>query len=409
MRASWFEAARIAVDNLAVNKLRTFLTLLGIIVGVTAVISVVTVIEGLNQKVAQTFMSQGSNVFSVRRKPQVILTRDDFLKYDKRKPIQEADARFIAERCNSCESIGWESTRLDTVKYANEKSEGVLVRGVSTNVIAIEQLIFYSGRAFTEQEINAGHNVCVIGWDIVDNLFPGIDPIDREIRINNIPFKVIGVIERLGTIFGFSRDNYVMIPLTAAQKIYGTRNGVSMLVAAQDTDTIDRTQEEVRLLLRARRHKTYRDSDDGFSIETSQIFLDLYSNATRNIYLVSFIISGISLLVGGIVIMNIMLVSVTERTREIGIRKAMGARRSDLLFQFLLEAVLIALLGGTLGILSGFGVAYGISAFTGFPFLIQASSAVLGVVVSSAVGIIFGVYPANRAAQLDPIEALRSE
>jgi putative ABC transport system permease protein len=409
MRSSWIEAARIAVSNLAANKLRTFLTILGIVVGVAAVISVVTVIDGLNRKVAQTFTSQGSNVFSVRRLPQVILSRDEFLRLNKRKEITVEDASFVAEKCRGCQRVGWDVGSSKVVKYSNQKAEGVIVRGVSSEVISIEALNFEVGRPFSEQEINSSYQVCVIGWDIVDNLFPGVDPVGREVRINNLPFTVVGVTERLGTIFGFSRDNFVMIPITTYHKIFGTRGGVSILVAAEQTELIDRVEEEVRTLLRIRRHKTYRDPDDGFSVETSQIFLDLYSNATKNIYLVSFIISGISLIVGGIVIMNIMLVSVTERTREIGIRKAMGARRIDVLIQFLVEAVAISALGGVIGILTGYGLAYAISAYTQFPLFIHPGSAVLGVSVSSVVGIIFGVYPARRAALLDPIEALRAE
>jgi putative ABC transport system permease protein len=409
MKASWIEAGRIAVSNLGGNKLRTFLTILGIVVGVAAVIAVITVIDGLNRKVAQTFTSQGSNVFSVRRLPQVILSRDEFLKFNKRKEINVEDAFFVAEKCRGCQRVGWDVGSSKVVKYANEKSEGVIVRGVSSEVISIEALNFEAGRPFSEQEINSSYQVCVIGQDVVDNLFPGLDPIGREVRISNLPFTVVGVTERLGNIFGFSRDNFAMIPITTFHKIFGTRGGVSILVAAETTELMDRVQEEVRMLLRVRRHKTFRDPDDGFSIETSQIFLDLYSNATKNIYLVSFIISGISLIVGGIVIMNIMLVSVTERTREIGVRKAMGARRRDVLFQFLIESITISALGGIIGILSGYGLAYVISVYTEFPLFINPSSAMLGVTVSSIVGIVFGVYPARRAALLDPIEALRSE
>lgn len=412
MAAVWtttLEGARIALETLAVNRLRTFLTVLGIIVGVAAVISVVTVIDGLNRQVAQTFMTQGSNVFSVRRLPQVILSRDEFLRYNKRKNLTVEDALFLAERCKSCSAIGWDATTLATVKYGSEKSEGVGVRGVSERVIAIESIEFDAGRPLTRQETESGAKVCVVGWDIVTNLFPGEDPLGKEVFISGVPFKIVGVAKRLGAIFGFSRDNFVIIPISAHQRIYGTRQGVSIVVAADDTDAIDRTMQEVKILLRIRRGKTFRDEDDGFSIETSQIFLDLYASATKNIYIVSFIISGISLLVGGIVVMNIMLVSVTERTREIGIRKACGAMRRDILVQFLIESVTISAVGGVLGIVAGYGLALAISAYTHFPMSIQMSSAALGVTVSSVVGIVFGVYPATRAARLDPIEALRAE
>lgn len=412
MRAFWtttLEGARIALENLTLNKLRTFLTVLGIIVGVSAVISVVTVIDGLNRQVSQTFMTQGSNVFSVRRLPQVILSRDEFLRYNKRKSITVDDALFLVERCGSCSAIGWDATTFATVKYGSEKSEGVGVRGVSERVIGIEAIEFDAGRPLTRQETENGSRVCVIGWDIVTNLFPGEDPLGKEVLVGGVPFKVVGVAKRLGAIFGFSRDNFVIIPISAHQRMYGTRQGIGIIVAAQDTETIDRTMQEVRVLMRIRRGKTFRDEDDGFSVETSQIFLDLYSNATSNIYIVSFIISGISLVVGGIVVMNIMLVSVTERTREIGIRKACGATRRDILVQFLIESVTISGVGGVLGIIAGYGLAMAISAYTRFPMSIQTSSAVLGVTVSSVVGIVFGVYPATRAARLDPIEALRAE
>ncbi|MCS6885921.1 MAG: ABC transporter permease [Acidobacteriota bacterium] len=404
-----FEGAHIALDNLRVNKLRTFLTIIGIIIGVAAVISVVTVIDGLNKQVAQTFMTQGSNVFSVRRLPQVILSRDDFLKYNKRKPLTVEDALFLREKCVSCAVVGWDVSTLATVKYGNEKSEGVGIRGISDRVLAIEAVEFDAGRPLTSHEIVSGAKVCIVGWDIVTNLFPGRDPLGKEISISGVGFTIVGVAKRLGTIFGFSRDNFVFIPITAYQRIYGTRQSISILVAAQDTDTVDKTMQEVRIWMRMRRGTSFRDKDDGFSIETSQIFLDLYANATSNIYLVSFIVSGISLVVGGIVVMNIMLVSVTERTREIGIRKACGARRRDILVQFLIEAVVISAVGGVFGIVAGYVLAWLISIYTNFPMAIKTTSAVLGVSVSSLVGIVFGVYPASRAARLDPIEALRAE
>ncbi|MBX7223763.1 MAG: ABC transporter permease [Blastocatellia bacterium] len=407
--AAFWESVKLAFSSLLANKLRAFLTLIGMIVGVTAVIAVVTVIEGLNKKVAQTFMSQGSNVFSVRKMPMVITNRDDFLRFRKRKNLTQEDAEYLRDQCTECASVGWDMTTQGTVKFGNEKSEGVGIRGITSTVPEIEAVDFDLGRSFSEQEIASTRQVCIIGWDIVDNLFPGRNPVGKDLLVAGVPFTVVGVTKRLGSLFGFSRDNFVMIPITTYRKHFGTFGSVGILLQARQTETIDRAMEQARLLMRARRHTSYRDTDDGFAVETSQVFLDLYADATRNIYLVSFIVSGISLVVGGIVIMNIMLVSVTERTREIGIRKAMGARRMDVLWQFLIEAVTISALGGVLGILGGFALAYAISKFTDFPIAIQAWAAMLGVGVSSAVGIVFGVYPASRAAQLDPIEALRAE
>ncbi|HMV99676.1 MAG TPA: ABC transporter permease [Acidobacteriota bacterium] len=407
--AALWESIQQAFASLSANKLRTLLTLIGIVVGVTAVIAVVTVIEGLNQKVAQTFASQGSNVFSVRKLPQIILSRDDLLRFQKRKDITEEDARFVTDRCHECDQVGWDFTTIGTVKFEHEKSENVIIRGISGNVPTIESLTLDEGRIFTEQEAQGSRNVCIIGWDVVDNLFPSKDPLGKELKIAGRPYTVIGVSTRYGSLFGFSRDNFVMIPFSTFCRVYGTGGSINIIIAATSTERIDQAQQEVRTLMRIRRQKSFRDEDDGFAIESSQVFLDLYSDATRNIYLVSFVVSGISLIVGGIVIMNIMLVSVTERTREIGIRKAMGARRVDVLWQFLTEAVVISAIGGLIGIFCGFGLAYLISIYTAFPIAVKAWSAILGVTVSSLVGIVFGVYPANRAAQLDPIEALRAE
>jgi len=403
------EPCRIAVGNLRTNKLRTFLTLLGIIVGVAAVIAVMTIIEGLNRKVAQTFNTQGANVFTLRKLPLVILSRDDFLRYMKRKNIEIEDAEAVASRCVGCNQIGWDVASTRTVKLGSERSDNVAIRGATENVFQISSINIDSGRTYSEYEASHSRAVCVVGQDIVTNLFPATDPLGKTITVDGNPFEIIGVAERYGSIFGFSRDNFVMIPFNTYQKIYGSHQSLAVYVSAKDPDQIAEVEQEVRNIMRTRRQKTFRDEDDGFSVETTEVFLDLYGSATANIYLVSFIVSGISLVVGGIVIMNIMLVSVTERTKEIGIRKAVGARRLDILAQFLIESITISALGGLLGIATGYSLAYLIAAYTEFPLFIQLWSVVLGVGVSSIVGIVFGVYPANRAARLDPIEALRSE
>jgi putative ABC transport system permease protein len=300
-----------------------------------------------------------------------------------------------------------------TVKHAEQKSEGVLVRGVTASVLGFDNINVTTGREWTESEESAGRDVCIVGPDVVDNVFSGAPPeqvVGQVIRVEGREYTVLGVPERLGKIFGFSRDNYVYIPFQTYRKAFGTNTGrLVVFVQAHSAEAIQETEDQVRTIMRNRRGKTFADEEDGFTIETQAVFLDLYSKATANIYLVTIGVAAISLVVGGIVVMNIMLVSVIERTKEIGIRKAIGARQKDILLQFLIEAVLLAATGGALGVICGFGLAYGISALMGFPLLISVLSAVLGVSVSSVVGIVSGIWPAWKAARLDPIEALRAE
>jgi putative ABC transport system permease protein len=276
----------------------------------------------------------------------------------------------------------------------------------------IEAVGLDAGRAWSDSEAQAGRNVCVVGADVVENLFDNAPPdrvLGQEIRAGGRPFTIVGVATRLGKVFGFSRDNFVFVPYTTAQQMYGARDSITVHIQTPTPAQMTDAQDQVRSIMRNRRGKTFSDEDDGFNIETQDVFLDLYGSATSNIYLVTIGVAAVSLVVGGIVVMNIMLVSVTERTKEIGIRKAMGARQKDILQQFLIEAVTVTAIGGALGVVAGFGLAYAIALAIGFPLLISFGSAALGVAVSSTVGIISGLWPAWKAAQLDPIEALRAE
>lgn len=407
-----WESFRIALSSLRANKLRTSLTLIGIIVGVTAVIAVVTIIKGLDQTVASTFSSQGSTVFTVSKRPRLVLSREDFITFNKRKDLVDEDADAVIRLCTGCWRSGISVTSVGTVKHGDQKSEGVPVRGVTVSMFDIEDVGIDAGRRWTETEGAAARDVCVIGTDIVENLFGGMPPdrvVGRDLWVAGRVYEIIGVSEKFGKIFGFSRDNFIFIPYPTYRKVFGARDSLTVHVQVPSAQQLVEVEDQVRTIMRNRRGKSFNDTDDGFAIETQDVFLDLYGKATSNIYLVTIGVAAISLVVGGIVVMNIMLVSVTERTREIGIRKAIGARRKDILLQFLIEAVTLTAIGGALGVMTGFGLAYLLSFALGFPLLISITSAVLGVGVSSIVGIVSGLWPAWKAARLDPIEALRAE
>src|SRR6266404_1160539 len=420
--AALWEAFLVAAASLRQNKLRTALTLVGIIVGVTAVIAVVTIIKGLDQTVAQTFSSQGSTVFTISKRPRVITSREDFIKFNKRKDITEEDAEAIFRLCTNCGRTGVVANDGVTVKHGNQKADNVQLRAVApTTMFDIDNVTVDSGRFWSESEGSSAHDVTVVGPDVIANLFPNQSPdraLGQEIWAGGRPYQIIGVLTALGKIFGVSRDNRIYIPFATYKKNFGlnisrgafSASGVLVVFIQTPTaEQLEGAEDQVRAIMRNRRGKTGRDEDDGFAVESEDVFLNLYSSATSNIYLVTIGVAAISLVVGGIVVMNIMLVSVTERTKEIGIRKAVGARRKDILTQFLIEAVTVTAIGGVLGVISGFGVAWLIALLIGFPLLFSVWSAVLGVSMSSIVGVVSGLWPAWRAAKLDPIEALRSE
>ncbi|NNE98978.1 MAG: FtsX-like permease family protein [Pyrinomonadaceae bacterium] len=406
------ESFKLALRSLRSNKLRTFLTLLGIIVGVTSVISVITIINGLDSTVANAFSAQGSTAFSVSKMPLVITSREDFIKFNKRKDVTRRDAEAINRLCQNCWRVGMAANGIALVKRGENRSENVSVRGLSLPMFEIENVTLQSGRLWTDQEGKSGRNVCVIGTDIIENLFEGISPanvIGREIKVDGVPFRIQGVADSFGKVLGFSRDNFVYIPFEAGQKMFGARNSITIHVQVENSDLFEEAKDEVRSIMRNRRKKSFADKDDGFSVESQDAFIGIYQNATSGIYFATIGVALISLVVGGIVVMNIMLVSVTERTKEIGLRKAVGARQTDILLQFLIEAVTVTMVGGAIGVLTGYGLAYALSVALGFPLLISPQSGVLGVAVSFFVGMVSGIYPAWRASKLSPIDAMRNE
>jgi len=409
---------RLSASNLFVNKLRTVLTLLGIIVGVAAMISVVTIIQGLNQTVASTFSANGSTVFTLAKAPSVITSREEMIKIAKRKDVTKEDVDSVVRLCTACDKIGFWTRGSEMVKHGDQYADNVMIRGATLSIFDIEGLTLDAGRSWTGNEGDAGQNVAVVGSDIIKNMFGGVSPesvIGQELRVRGGTFRIIGTVVSQGTIFGVSRDNFVMIPYQAALKVFPTRDSLIVDIQVQRSDELQNAKDQVETIMRGRRGKitTYvgeqKEEDEGFSVESADVFIGLYKDATDNIYLVTIGVSAISLLVGGIVVMNIMLVSVAERTKEIGLRKAVGARRRDILLQFLIEAVLIASTGGMIGIAAGFAVANLISFLIGFPTLINLLSVFLGFGVSSTVGIVSGIYPAWRASRLEPVDAMRKE
>jgi putative ABC transport system permease protein len=407
-----WESFKNALASLRANKLRTILTLIGVIVGVSAVIAVVTIINGLEQTVTSTFSAQGSTAFTLSKRPLVIKGREEFIKFNRRKDITEEDALAVQRQCSLCWRTGMALNGTQNVKHGDQQSNDVPVRGVTLPMFDIEAVTIDVGRLWTEAEGNAGQNVCVIGPDILKNLFDDAAPeraVGQTLRAGGLELRIIGVTTKLGSVLGFSRDNFVEIPYETAQKLYGSRESVTVHLQVRDSSVFEDAKEQVATIMRVRRAKSITEDDLGFSVESQDVFVGLFNTATSNIFFVTIGVAALSLVVGGIVVMNIMLVSVTERTKEIGLRKAVGARQNDILMQFLIEAVTVTSVGGLIGVFTGFGLAYLLSVVLGFPLQLSIWAVIMGIGVSSIVGIISGIYPAWTASQLNPVEAMRRE
>ena len=404
------EAIRIALQSLWANKLRSTLTLLGVVIGVAAVIAVVTFVNGINGYVAEKIFNLGADVFIISKISPVITNIDQFLEGQKRKNLTMEDYDAVAEACKHCVMIGASTFNSNGhVKYGEQSISDSWVRGLTPSMAAILDLDVAAGRWLNQNDENNRSYVAVIGTDIVDTLFPGVDPLDKEIRVEGQLYRVIGVGKKQGKTLGQSRDNYVAVPISTYLKQFGVHTSVRISGKANGVGIqLDSAIDEARAILRARRHDL-PGRPDSFVAETNASFLSIWSNLSGTFFIAMVAIAAISLIVGGIVIMNIMLVSVTERTREVGIRKAMGARRDDVLLQFLIESGTMALVGGVFGVVFGIAVAKGITAIIGMPSAIKLWAVAAGLIVSASVGVFFGVYPARRAAMLDPIAALRFE
>ncbi|MBN2207331.1 MAG: ABC transporter permease [Candidatus Aminicenantes bacterium] len=403
------ESVGMSLSSLWASKLRSFLTLLGIIIGVLTIIAVVSVIQGLNNYVYTKMAFFGANDFSISKFSMIGTSLEEFKKQLKRKDLTSADLAAIRDRCASCELVGANLNTNGDVKFGSETLKNSEIRGVTHLDHLIGTVIeLEAGRHLQREDEAHSRSACVIGADIREKLFGGLDPIGRWIKAGRQRFLVVGLAKKKGKVLGFSQDNFVRIPITTFAKIYGSRRSLTINVHTRSQEQMAQAQEEVRTILRSLRKRRFNDPDD-FSFQTSDTFIQFYRTATSGIYFAMIAIASIALVVGGIVIMNIMLVAVTERTKEIGVRIAVGARRKDILRQFLIESSILAGLGGVIGILLGIAIAKIVTVATGMPSRAEPASILIAILMSTSIGLFFGLYPANKAAKLNPIDALRSE
>lgn len=401
---------RLAMGTFLGNPLRSLLTLLGIVIGVTTVITMMALIEGLRIKVNNDLSQLGANTFQVSKWP-VGFGRVNWQQYAKRKDMTLDDMRAIQESCPSVgvvsSSDGRGAQKISTASLETRPS--VRITGATAEYIDTSGITIALGRFFGQVEAVDGRQVAVLGLDVVDTLFPNMEPLGQEIRIKGRPFTVVGVLQKRGSFLGLaSMDNVVIIPLRAFEVLYGTVKSVNLSVQAQSPELLSKAQEEVTNLMRRRRDVAPLAPND-FEVRTNESMTETFNQLSQVITIASFGVCLLSLVVGGIGILNIMLVSVTERTKEIGIRKALGARKARILGQFATEAVMMSLLGGAMGVALGFGLAFLARWMLGFQTVVPGWSVWLSLAMSSGVGLVFGIYPAARAARLDPVEAMRSE
>ena len=403
------ESALIALDAIWSSKLRSFMTVLGNIVAVTSIIAVVSLIQGLNESVKAAILNQaGADSFNIQQFP-ISRSDEEFEKVRGNPHIKMDDARAIRRYDSELVAgVMADSSGRARITYRDKSIDNVRVQGVSPEYVGFSSFDAERGRLMSPTEVESARPVTVVGWQIADRLFGNLDPLEKTIQIEGVHFRIVGVSAKRGSLLGQPQDEFAIISLGQFRMIYGAQRSLSLSVRPRDVAQIGPAIDEVTVALRAAR-KLKPKQPDNFGIFTSDTILDIYHSATNGIFAVLVGVVALSLVVGGIVIMNIMLMVVTERTREIGLRKALGARRSDIMAQMLTESVVLSVFGGIIGTMFGTAIALTISSFTPIPAAIEAWSVALGIGITALVGLFFGLYPAMRAAQLDPIEALRRE
>jgi putative ABC transport system permease protein len=401
------ESVGIALGGIRANKLRSFLTLLGTIIGVASVIAVVSFVEGMNRYVSDRILNAGANVFYVD-KYGLITSREAFDAANRRPDVTLDDADALRRGVRDAVMVVPMTEARATLRFRNRKMKTVEVRGRGVGYDVVEDLAIADGRHLSELDDRQRRPVCVIGPEVADELFEHIDPVGQPLRVGEQSLQVVGVTVAKGKLLGQSQDRFVTLPVQTFRKYYQERGSLTIAVKSVDEPSLPLAQQEARNVMRVLRHQR-PGQPDAFGITTSDTFLQIYHAVTGGLFVVTIGVAAISLLVGGIVIMNIMLVSVTERTREIGIRKALGARRRDILTQFLVESTTLSLSGGLVGIVIGGGLALLVGAVSPLPAALSVPAVIMGILMSTGVGMFFGSYPAVRAARLDPIEALRYE
>jgi putative ABC transport system permease protein len=400
------ELFRVSSSALTRHKLRAFLTLLGVIIGVATVVGVVSVISGLNTYVKDKVIGLNPDIV-IFDKYGIITSREEWLLARKRRDLTLTDMEVVRRECRLCQEVGARGERRRAVKYEDHNLSDVEIQGHTPNMSAAQNFDIVNGRYFTEAEYNQSVAVAVIGWDVQDELFPNLDPVGRTIRVDNYPVKVIGTLAKKGSVMGQSQDNVVYMPLTVFHKHIAPTEDIGIFVKPRGgVEGVTATTDEVRTILRSLR-KTGYSADDPFGLVTAELLQTLWRGISRGAFALMILISGISLVVGAIVIANIMFVSVVERTKEIGVRRALGARRKDIRRQFLLEAALLSSVGGVIGVI--FGALIAIAVKQVFPAQVRPSFIVLGIFVATATGLLAGWIPSNQASKLPPVEALRYE